>query len=104
MAIVIKETVSLLNALKQMQKEKSRLIFVVDDNDKLVGVLSQGDLLKIANLSASVNSSMEMNPVYLLDKDRSKALELMKKYKFSEIPILNNEFKILDIVNIWDLV
>lgn len=104
MAIIVKEHISLFDAVKQMQKEKSRLIFVVDHNDSLIGVISQGDLLKIPNLSASINSCMEMNPVYLFDKDRSRALEVMKQYKFSEIPILSEEFTILDIVNIWELI
>lgn len=104
MAIIVKEHISLSDAKEQMQKEKSRLIFVVDDSDSLVGVLSQGDLLKIPNISSSINSFMEMNPVYLFDEDRSKALEMMKKYKFSEIPILSKDFKILDIVTIWELV
>ena len=45
-----------------------------------------------------------MNSVYLFDKDRSSALEVMKKYKFSEIPILSEEFTILDVVTIWELV
>ena len=47
---------------------------------------------------------MEMNPVYLFDKERSRALEVMKEYKFSEIAILSEDFKILDVVNIWELV
>ena len=104
MAIIVKEPISLSDAKELMQKEKSRLIFVVDDRDSLVGVLSQGDLLKIPNISLSINSYMEMNPVYLFDEDRSKALEMMKKYEFSEIPILSKDFKILDIVTIWELV
>jgi len=104
MAIIVKEHISLLDAMKQMQREKSRLIFVVDHSDSLVGVISQGDLLKIPNLSSSINSCMEMNPVYLFDKDRSRALEMMKQYKFSEIPILSEDFRIIDIVTIWDLV
>jgi len=104
MAIIVKEHISLFDAVEQMQKEKSRLIFVVDHSDRLVGVVSQGDLLKIPNLSASINSCMEMNPVYLFDKDRSRALEVMKQYKFSEIPIISEEFTILDVVTIWELV
>ena len=104
MAIIVKEHISLFDAFKQMQKEKSRLIFVIDQSDSLIGVISQGDLLKISNLSGSVNSCMEMNPVYLFDKERSRALEVMKEYKFSEIAILSEDFKILDVVNIWELV
>jgi Mg/Co/Ni transporter MgtE len=104
MAIIVKEHISLFDAIEQMQREKARLIFVVDHSDSLVGVISQGDLLKISNLSISINSCMEMNPVYVFDKDRSRALEVMKQYKFSEIPILNEEFTILEVVTIWELV
>lgn len=104
MATIVKEHISLFDAVAKMKKERSRLIFVVDHSDSLIGVISQGDLLKIPNLSVPLNSCMEMNPVYLFDKDRSRALEVMKQYKFSEIPILSKEFTIIDVVNIWDIV
>ena len=104
MAIIVREDTSLFDAAEKMRKEKSRLIFVVDHSDKLVGVISQGDLLKISNFAAPLNSCMEMNPVYLFDKDRSRALEMMKKYQFSEIPIVNKNFTISDVVSIWDLI
>ena len=103
MAIIVKEGTKLLDAVEQMKKEKSRLIFVVDNKESLVGVLSQGDLLKISNLSVSIHSCMEMNPVYLFDHESSRALEVMKKYQFSEIPILSEQFTILDVVSIWDI-
>ncbi len=103
MAIIVQENTRLCDAVDLMQAEKERLIFVVDPMDSLVGVVSQGDLLRMPNLSASINTCMEMNPVYLFDNERERALDLMKKYKFSEIPILNEKFKILDVVSIWDL-
>lgn len=104
MAIIVKEHISLFDAAEQMKQEKSRLIFVVDHSDSLIGVISQGDLLKVSNFTTPINSCMEMNPVYLFDKDRSRALEVMKQYKFSEIPILNENYTILDVVSIWDIV
>ena len=104
MATIITENIRLFDAVEKMKKEKSRLIFVVDNKDSLVGVVSQGDLLKISNFSAPINSFMEMNPVYLFDKDRARALEVMKQYQFSEIPILSEQFKILDVLSIWELV
>ena len=34
MAIIVKENISLFDAMKQMQREKSRLIFIVDNSEK----------------------------------------------------------------------
>ena len=104
MAVTVKENIRLFDALEKMESERARLIFVIDSKDSLVGVMSQGDLLKISNLLAPINSYMEMNPVYLFDKDSARALEVMKQYQFSEIPILTEQYKILEVVSIWELV
>ena len=104
MAIIVKENIILIDAFEKMKREKSRLILVVDNSDSLVGVISQGDLLKIPNLFVPINTCMEMNPVYLFDKDSARALEVMKQYQFSEIPILTEQYKILEVVSIWELV
>ena len=103
MAVIVYEDVTLSNALEKMKRGNSRLIFVVDYEDKLVGVISQGDLLKFPNLSVPVSSCMEMNPVYLFDKDRDRALEVLKKYQFLELPIVSEEFTIIDVISIWEL-
>ncbi|MBN4053911.1 CBS domain-containing protein [Haliea sp. AH-315-K21] len=104
MAIILNEDVKLSDALDEMIHQKSRLIFVIDYDSKLSGVVSQGDLLKNYRSSGSIKLFMEMNPVYLLEKDRSRALELLKKFHFLELPILSDDFKIIDVVSIWDLV
>jgi CBS domain-containing protein len=103
MAVIVNENLALSDALEEMKRKGSRLIFVIDNENKLVGVISQGDLLKLSTRSVPVSSCMEMNPVYLFEKDRDRALEVLKKYQFSELPILSEEFTITDVVSIWEL-
>ena len=104
MAIIVNEDTLMSDAVEKMKSEQSRLIFVIDDDKKLVGVISQGDILKLPKLSIPINACMEMNPVYLFEKDRNLALDILKKYQFSELPILSEQFKILEVLSIWELV
>lgn len=103
MAIIVSESTTLHEAIKEMRHQGARLIFVVDSKESLVGVISQGDLLKATSYAVTVKSIMEMNPVFLFEEKQGDALVVMKKYRFSEIPILSKDYRIIDILAIWDL-
>jgi acetoin utilization protein AcuB len=64
--ITIHPDTTLPEALNLMQKEKVRRFPVVDDDGKLVGIVSENDLLHAAPSSATSLSIWEMN--YLLNK------------------------------------
>ena len=64
--IIVKESISILEVLKIIDKSSKQIAIVVDDNDKLLGTISDGDirraLLKNIPLTESVKKIYFRNP------------------------------------------
>ena len=89
-----------------------RIAFVVDEEKRLVGVVTDGDIrgkvLKGVNLSSSINEIMNTSPLVIQeDWDDKKINEYLKskdveflipKHGFRRIPVLDNNRKIIDII------
>jgi acetoin utilization protein AcuB len=70
--ITIKPQTSLFEALSIMRREKVRRLPVLDDDDKLVGIVLERDLLYASPSPATTLSVYEMN--YLISKIKIKDL------------------------------
>ncbi|MGA2781160.1 MAG: CBS domain-containing protein [Smithella sp.] len=104
----IYETETIINAIERIEQNNMRTIFVLNNSDKVVGVVSQGDILRAiimgSNLYVQVNKIMTTSFAYLKKKDLNKAIELFKTKYFSLIPILSNDFKLKDVILFTDLI
>ena len=104
---LISKEASILDALKQIDsisEQQTKVLFVIDDNFKIVGTLSDGDcrraLISNFGLSAKIKSVMNKKFIYFihnkLDIDKIK---IVKKLGLKYIPELNENgtlFKIVD--------
>lgn len=107
------------DAFKLMKEHKIRRIPVVDDEQKLVGIVSERDLLHAAPSPATSLSIWEMN--YLLWKlDLSNlmsknvvtvtpntllqdAATLMIKNKIGGLPVVDDEFRVIGVITETDI-
>lgn len=94
-----------LKALDELSDTTSKTLFVVDNDDKLVGSITDGDirrgLLHGLEISHPIKEFMNTDFKYL--KDSTNNIDLISEYKKAHIyvvPLLNDEFQI---VNILDL-
>ena len=102
---LINQKSSLADALARLNKlDKDTILFVVDDKDKLIGSLTDGDvrrgMIKGLNVNSKLVSFIQDTPKYIL-KDNvflEKIIEF-RKNNFKIIPVLNDENIIVDIVN-----
>ena len=78
------------------------LVFILDEADKLIGCVTDGDIrrwiLKGGELNASAESVMHKNPIYLSIDDKANAKALMIEKNITAIPILDGSNKIIDVV------
>ena len=78
------------------------LVFIVDDHNRLMGCITDGDIrrwiLKGGELSASVEQVMHKNPIFLNIYDRDKAKEVMLDKVIRAIPIVDEANQVVDIV------
>jgi dTDP-glucose pyrophosphorylase len=96
-----------LDRLNQISFKSHLTLFVIDENEKLIGTVTDGDirrgLLKNINLTDSVSQLMNTSFQSLLESDySSKTIDTLRKIDLSLIPVLDNVgqlVKILDISN-----
>lgn len=81
-------------------------IYVVDDDNHLLGTISLKELINKGNEKhMAVESIMVTNLVYLLPTtDLEEAIELMKNYDFQLLPVINNNNELIGIVSFDDIV
>ena len=105
---IINKRESLLSALKVINDmvQDTLVLFVVDDENKMVGTLTDGDSRRALIAGVSVNDSIEnvmhKNFNYLCKgvDDDVQHLHEQKLKKMKLIPILDSDNHIVDIVNL----
>lgn len=97
----IKDTISII------QNNYSRCAIVVNDNRKVVGVFSEGDVLRAIlediDLFTPVKRVLKPSFKYLREMNMPQACELFKKYGITLIPVIDNEFNLVQVITIFDI-
>ncbi len=94
--------VTLVEAMKKIDKNVHGLVFVVDFDDKLVGCVSDGDirrwLIRTGDLTAKIENIMNRSFKYVFLNDNENAEYIMKREGIHVLPVLNRDNKIVDVV------
>lgn len=110
---VLKAESSLYEVLNEMNKFKLGTICVIDDNEKLLGIFTDGDFRRIflnihkplsAILIQDIIEYMKKNPISLKKseiKDKGFVLSLMKKNKIWDIPIIEDD-RLIGLIHLHD--
>ncbi len=93
--VLLKTTNTIKDALKIIDEQASRIALVVDNDRKLLGTITDGDirrgLLKNYTMDTSVASIMNQNPVTVSPDTSVKNMkELMLKYGILSLPVVEN--------------
>ena len=98
----------LKNALKQMDKIGSKTLVVVDKSDKLIGVLSSGDIrrsiLEDNELGKDIYKIMNIKPYYVYeDFDLEELKTEIFKREIELVPVLNNDNVVVNIITLKEI-
>ncbi|WP_406242638.1 CBS domain-containing protein [Tissierella carlieri] len=89
--LFINEDLSIKEAIKKLDETAKKILLVVEDN-KLIGVLTDGDIrrwiLKSGSLSDPVSLIMIKTPISISEEDRKDAKKILKEYSIEAIPVL----------------
>ena len=103
---IVKENETLNYVSEKILSNNTRTVFV-QKKSKIVGVITEGDILRsiVNNNSINVCASDIMNKTFkfLEKKDNQQAVKIFKKLKITVIPILDNNMKLKDIIEPWDV-
>ena len=105
---VIKQTATLNEALFSMTGGRLGMTVVVDEDSRVVGVFTDGDLRRSLEkqllLTSSIQEVMSTNPKTVKPSMRaSDALSLMNERKISQLLILNDDNTLAGILTLHDL-
>ena len=103
----IKQNVSLLNALEQINSlaPDPLVLFVLDENDRMVGTLTDGDSRRALISGASLNDRIEtimhrnFNFMKAEEIENVKGLKRQKELKMKLVPILDKNMHIIEVIN-----
>ncbi len=104
--ISINKDMTALEAIDHMREEAETIyyIYVVDDEEKLVGVLSLRELI-IARDANIVEDLMSENIISVyVDEDREEAVRLVSKYNLIAIPVVDRQEKLKGIITVDDII
>ena len=100
---VINNTVSLYEALQQMNDRKVKFLVVVDSENKVVGTLTDGDIrrsiLKNQDLGRNVEESVCKNITVLKSTDGlSEAINAFQDERIGFLPVVDGENQLINII------
>ena len=105
--IFIKETDTIINALKKLDKTAKKILLVVDDREKLLGTISDGDIrryiMKHGTFAATLMGVYHKNFISINrhEYDADIVKKRMLLHKIELIPILDDQGIIVDFIT-WD--
>ncbi len=105
---IITNGATLLEAAKVIESNASRTVLVVDDYEskKVLGVLSEGDILRAlikgADVHSSINGYVRSGFSYLQKADMKKAMELFSERGFALLPVVDADMRLKSVITLLD--
>lgn len=106
--ILVSPDMPLNEAISVMDKQGMRSLVVVDDNRKLLGVVSDGDirraLIKAVSLHKPVSVIMQRTPkVAAPDWSQTRKLSCMEQHRLLLLPVVESDGKLSDVSFLYEL-
>lgn len=103
----VKERYTIKEVLEQFESYNNRVAIVTNDSGKVIGVVSQGDILRALsagqNLYTPVNQIIRSSFLHLYERDLEKAYPIFKKKRISLLPVIDHSNKLTDFITIDDI-
>ncbi len=105
--ITIHPQTTIKEAMEALDKTAEKVLLVVDNDQKLIGALTDGDIrryiLKEQDLTGVIENAYKKNPFFVFqeDFDLDKIRVVFLENKINLIPILDQDRKVLDFIT-WE--
>ncbi len=93
---------TVVEAMEHIDRNARGILFVVEDNQHLIGVVTDGDirrwLIKTGNLEGHVERFMSCSPKVIYRRDIALAQQTMIRYSITALPVVSAKGCITDIL------
>lgn len=106
---IIEESASLKEAIVELSKKGKGLVSIVDNNNKLIGVITDGDLRRQLEKGVDIYSLnaidiMSRNPKHISGgKLAVEALQMLKEYNIAGMPVVN-DLIVVGVIRVQDII
>ena len=106
---ILKVTCTIEDAIKTLEQESLRIVMIIDDSDKLVGTVTDGDvrrgLIRNLSLDEPIIEIMFKTPTVALENDSKESILLkMKELELLVLPIVNSDRKVVGLSTLQHLI
>lgn len=105
------EKKSIGEVLRGVLASNERTLFAVDASARLVGVFSEGDLLRLlwkgVDLESSASEYMNHNPKYILEASENKekeVLDLFRTHGVLLVPVVGTNRELIKVLSVRELI
>lgn len=102
MEFLISPDSTVVEAMQRIDRNAKGILFVVEDRQRLVGVVTDGDirrwLIKSGDMQAQIQKFMTLSPKLIYRKDVKQAQEYMIKYSITALPVVTAKGCVTDII------
>lgn len=109
--VTVKPDETIVDAARKMAENKIGSVVVVDDKGIIIGILTEGDIVRrvvargLDPSQTPVEAVMTKNPITIFeDADLAAAAELMREKGVGHLPVVNEEGRLVGIITRSDIV
>lgn len=93
---------SIMEAMKQIDHNTAGLVYVTDNDGRLIGCLTDGDIrrwiIRYGSVEGTVSDAMFREPKFIREDARDTAVNLMKENKLYSLAVVDDDKHIVDII------
>lgn len=105
--IILNQDVTVREALKKIDEGAKQIVLIVNEENKFLGTITDGDvrrwILKNGSMNSKAKEVMNKNSICIYEKDRVNAKNIMKEKYINAIPVLEDDNTIKDIIFLNDI-
>jgi dTDP-glucose pyrophosphorylase len=103
--LFISPTSTIKEALKKFNEIGEKVLIVVDENNHLLGTITDGDIrryiLSTGTIEGTVENAYNKNPKFIYSNDsKEKAKQIMLENKVEILPVINNQNRVINYI-VW---
>jgi dTDP-glucose pyrophosphorylase len=106
---ILRQTDTMDMAVKALNQESLRIVMVVDDDERLIGSITDGDirrgLIRKLPMNTAIAEFMHKNPIVMLvGGNKSQMLAKMKELDLLQLPIVDSDGRIVGLETLQSLI
>jgi len=104
----ISERASIREAMDAIDRGKCHLALVIDEQDRLLGIVSDGDvrraLLRALTIDHPIRELMNRSPITVTAADSAHRIhQLLNRFRLTAVPVVDDEGRVLGLITPYEL-